>query len=76
MAGVPHEQWSREDRASAASHSAAVNGIGMQRASMIAEYNARSAMSNRNLFKAKHLPYRLGPDGKEALDAADVKVTK
>lgn len=50
-AGV-RENWHREDREEHSRLSAIAQGLEQQRADLAAEYNARSKMANRSIFKA------------------------
>lgn len=60
-AAGPRETWHREDREEHARLSVVVAGLKQQRADIAAEYNARSRMMNRSIFKAGdvELPERI-----------------
>lgn len=48
----PRTEWHREDREEHARLSSVALGLKQQRADLAAEYNARSRMTNRAIFKA------------------------
>ncbi len=48
----PRTDWHREDREEHSRLSAVALGLRQQRADLAAEYNARSRMANRSIFKA------------------------
>lgn len=48
--------WTFEDKQREAQLSSVALGLKNQRASMVAEYNARSQMANRSIFKTGDLP--------------------
>ena len=48
----PRDGWHREDREESSRLSAITLGLKQQRADLAAEYNARSKMANRSIFKA------------------------
>ncbi len=48
----PRAEWHREDRIEHSRLSAVALGLQQQRADVAAEYNARSRMANRSIFKA------------------------
>jgi hypothetical protein len=52
----PRKEWKREDREEYARLSAVLLGLKQQRADLAAEYNARSQMANRSIFKTDELP--------------------
>lgn len=52
----PRERWTFEDKQEYARLSSVVLGLEGQRAGMVAEYNARTEMANRALFKTSDLP--------------------
>lgn len=51
--------WGREDKTEWNRLSSVVGGMRTQRDSVIADYNAKSKMLTRNLFKDRSLPYKL-----------------
>lgn len=51
--------WTFEDKQESSRLGSVLLGLQNQRASMVAEYNARSQMANRNLFKTNDLPETL-----------------
>lgn len=51
--------WSFDDRQEHSRLTSIVNGLVAQRADMVAEYNARSKMANRSIFKTNDLPETL-----------------
>lgn len=55
----PRDKWTFEDKQEHARLSSIVLGLQGQRASMVAEYNARTEMANRALFKTSDLPETL-----------------
>ena len=55
----PREKWTFDDKQEHARLNSVVLGLESQRASMVAEYNARSQMANRSLFKTNDLPETL-----------------
>lgn len=57
-AGV-RDNWKFDDRTEWNRLNSIVLGLRGQRASMVAEYNARSAMANRSIFKTAELPETL-----------------
>jgi len=52
--------WSFEDKTEYSRLNSVVQGLENHVLSLVSTYNARSAMMNRNLFKSKDLPYKLG----------------
>lgn len=60
-AAGPRQDWHREDREEHARLSSIALGLKQQRADLVAEYNARSRMANRTIFKAGdvELPERI-----------------
>lgn len=55
----PREQWKFDDRQEWNRLNTVVRGLEGKRADMVAEYNARSGMLNRQIFKDHNLPERL-----------------
>lgn len=55
----PRDKWTFEDKQEHARLNSIVLGLESQRTSMVAEYNARSQMANRTLFKTNDLPETL-----------------
>ena len=55
----PRENWTFEDKAEYSRLKSIADGIGYQLEDVKAQYNARSKMLNRNIFKTKDLPYQL-----------------
>ncbi|QIG68155.1 hypothetical protein EVB55_220 [Rhizobium phage RHph_Y68] len=55
----PRTNWTFEDKQEANRLSSVVLGLRNQRESMIAEYNAKSSMVNRSIFKTGDLPERI-----------------
>lgn len=55
----PRSQWTFEDKQESSRLGSVILGLEGQRASMVAEYNARTQMANRDLFRTKDLPQRL-----------------
>lgn len=53
------DKWTFEDKQEHARLNSVVLGLESQRASMVAEYNARTQMANRALFKTSDLPETL-----------------
>jgi hypothetical protein len=53
------KEWTFEDKTEDARLQTIVTGLKQQREDIIAEYNAKSKMQNRNLFKDKNLPDQL-----------------
>lgn len=53
------EKWSFEDKQEWGRLNSIILGLENQRAGMVAEYNARSEMANRSLFKTADLPETL-----------------
>jgi len=52
----PRKEWTFEDKTEHARISSIVTGLGQQRADMVAEYNARANMANREIFMGKDCP--------------------
>lgn len=59
--GLPQDRstWSRQDRDAYSQWNVTLNGQRSQRQNIVAEYNAKSKMITRQLWKAPHLPYQL-----------------
>lgn len=59
--GLPADrtQWSRQDRDAYNQWQITLNGQRSQRENIVAEYNTKSKLITRNLWKAPHLPYQL-----------------
>lgn len=55
----PRDGWKFDDRQEWSRLNAIVLGLEGQRAGMVAEYNARSQMANRSIFKTGDLPETL-----------------
>lgn len=55
----PRENWKFDDRQEWNRLNTIVLGLTGQRASMVAEYNARTAMANRDIFRSGNLPETL-----------------
>lgn len=55
----PRDAWKFDDRQEWGRLNSVLLGLRNQRASMVAEYNARSQMANRTLFKTNDLPETL-----------------
>lgn len=55
----PRDKWTFEDKQESARLSNVLLGLQNQKASMVAEYNARTQMANRNIFRTGDLPDRL-----------------
>lgn len=55
----PRDTWKFDDRTEWNRLNSIVLGLRNQRASIIAEYNARSEMANRSIFKTGDLPEKL-----------------
>lgn len=55
----PRTAWTFEDKQEHARLSSIVLGLEGQRASMVGEYNARTQMANRDLFRTNDLPESL-----------------
>jgi hypothetical protein len=55
----PRTNWTFEDKQEANRLNSVVLGLQTQRESMIAEYNAKSSMVNRSIFKTGDLPETL-----------------
>lgn len=58
-AAGPREKWTFEDKQEANRLNAVLIGLKGNRAAMVSEYNARSQMANRTLFKTADLPESL-----------------
>jgi hypothetical protein len=52
----PRKDWQFEDRQEFSRLNSVLLGLRSQRASMVAEYNARTQMANRDLFRTSDLP--------------------
>jgi len=52
----PRSSWTFEDKQRDMQLASIAFGLKNQRASMVAEYNARSSMANRSIFKTGELP--------------------
>ena len=59
--GGERDNWDREDKIEFARLNSIAQGLHMQRSDMVSEYNARSRMANRNIFKVGdgQLPERI-----------------
>jgi hypothetical protein len=55
----PRDSWKFDDRQEWNRINSVLTGLTGQRASMVAEYNAKSQMANRTLFKTSDLPEQL-----------------
>lgn len=55
----PRDKWTFEDKQESARLGSIVLGLQNQKASMVAEYNARTQMANRNIFRTGDLPDHL-----------------
>ena len=55
----PRESWKFDDRQEWNRLNAVLLGLRAQRTSMVAEYNARTQMANRDLFRTSDLPAEL-----------------
>lgn len=55
----PRTTWTFEDKQESSRLNSIVLGLEGQRASMVAEYNARTQMMNRDLFRTSDLPAEL-----------------
>lgn len=55
----PRSGWTFEDKTEHSRLTAIIAGLEGQRASMVAEYNARTQMQNRDLFRTRDLPATL-----------------
>jgi len=55
----PRTDWTFDDRQEHGRLNAVLQGLQNQRADVVATYNARSKMSNRDIFKDKQLPESL-----------------
>ncbi len=55
----PRDSWKFDERQEWNRLNTIVLGLTGQRASMVAEYNARTAMANRNIFRSGDLPETL-----------------
>lgn len=55
----PRDRWSFEDKQEVARLNAVIGGLEGQRAQMVADYNARTQMENRDLFRTNDLPEEL-----------------
>lgn len=51
--------WTFEDKQEYNRQNTVINALKIQRASMVAEYNARASMANRNIFRTNDLPESL-----------------
>jgi hypothetical protein len=52
----PRKDWKREDRTEASRLQSIATGLKQQRADLVADYNARSRMVNRSIFKGTDTP--------------------
>ncbi len=59
----PRENWHRQDRDEYSRLSAILLGLKQQRNDLVAEYNARSEMANRAIFKTGDLPKTISIEG-------------
>ena len=57
----PRKEWTFEDKGESARLGSIASGLKYQRADLVAEYNARSKMVNRSIFKSG-VPYSLPTD--------------
>lgn len=59
--GLPDDrtEWSRQDRDAYAQWNTTLNGQRSQRQNIVAEYNAKSKLITRSLWKSPNLPYQL-----------------
>lgn len=55
----PRESWKFDDRQEWSRLNAVLQGLRGQRTQMVAEYNARTSMANRDLFRTSDLPAEL-----------------
>ena len=55
----PRDKWTFEDKTESARLQSIVTGIRQQRLDIRAEYNAKSQMANRSIFKTGELPDQL-----------------
>ena len=55
----PRSEWAREDRIERDRLASIVTGLEQQRADMVATYNARAAMANRQIFMGDDCPDHL-----------------
>ncbi len=55
----PRKEWKRDDRGEAARLRSIATGLKQQRADLVADYNARSRMINRAIFKGTDTPERI-----------------
>lgn len=55
----PRDSWKFDDRTEWSRMNAIVLGLRNQRTDMVAEYNAKAQMANRNIFMSGDLPDRL-----------------
>lgn len=55
----PRSSWTFEDKTEHARLTSIIAGLEGQRASMVGEYNARTQMANRDLFRTSDLPATL-----------------
>ena len=60
----PRKGWKREDRIESSRLRAVSTGLQQQRADLAADYNARSRMVNRAIFKGNDTPERISVEGK------------
>lgn len=57
----PRDKWDFRDKEEAARLAANLSGIRNVRSDMVAEYNARSRMANRAIFKGRDVPEFIQP---------------
>jgi len=55
----PRDKWTFEDKTESARLQSIVTGLKQQRQDIISEYNAKSQMANRSIFKTGDLPEQL-----------------
>lgn len=53
------DKWSREDKQEWSRLAGIVDGLKYQKEDIVSEYNAKSEMANRNIFKTNDLPEQL-----------------
>lgn len=62
----PRKQWKREDRIEGSRLQSILSGLQQHRADLAADYNARSRMVNRVIFKGNDTPERIPAEGEKA----------
>lgn len=55
----PRDKWTFEDKTESARLQSIVTGLKQQRQDIVSEYNAKSQMANRSIFKTGDLPEQL-----------------